>query len=141
MNKVSKQFVAGIGIVLALAIGCGGISEYTVASTPLAVGADLKIVIEKTDTGNYMVTLDAQNVTPPSRLGEGLTVFVVWFVPANQPPQRTGQLNYDEDARDGSMAATTTFRSFDVIVTAELSADVTTPGANIVFQQSVQAPE
>ena len=139
--KRSILVASGIGLALMLGFACANVSEYQVASTPAVVGADLHILIEKTDTGNFMVTLEAQYLTPPDRVAEGLSVFVVWAKAPDQPAMRLGQLNFDPDTREGTMQATTTNRGFDIIVTAELSPDVTVPGDTIIFQQTVAAPQ
>lgn len=130
-----------LGTVLALGIGCSAVSEYSVPSTPHALGADLAIRIERTDDGNFLVNLAAASLSPPERIGFDKTSFVVWFKAAHQPAQQMGLLDYDSTTRRGTLAATTTNREFLVLITAEPGPDVTVPGETSVFEQLVIAPD
>src|SRR5258707_834260 len=63
-----------------LSQGCGGGSwAYRVLGTQRDPGAEGTIQVERIEGGNRLVTLSFQHMTPPDRLGQGLTVFVVWF--------------------------------------------------------------
>jgi hypothetical protein len=138
-NEMERMLrTLGIAVIAVSAIACA--TQYQVAGADRAAGADGLIEIESQDGGNYSVTIEAENLLPPGRLGDGLTTYVVWFQPADQEAaQRMGTLDYDEDDRTGEMMATTTHTSFTVIVTGETQANETSPSDNVVFRQDVNA--
>lgn len=129
------RFVLGLG---ALAfIGCGGPSEYVVTGQGLGAAADGIVQVEAIEGGSSLVTLTLDHLPPPARLGEGASVYVVWFVHEGQAPVKAGSLDYDEDGRRGSMFATTPFSTFMVRVTAEADTSVSSPSEVLVAQRGV----
>lgn len=139
--RTSTSVALAVATIALAASTCAPRRDVVVTGTDRAVGADGHIEVVREDGGNYLVTIEAQNVPPPARLGDGLTTYVVWFRPAEQQPLRMGILAYDEDARTGEMRATTTNTSFEVLVTAETAADVASPSDIVIFRTSVEAPQ
>jgi hypothetical protein len=135
--KRNLQLFGLIGVV-AMLLACGG-TQYVLQGQERAAGADGRVEVEAQDGGNYLVSVQTENLLPPSRLGEELTTYVVWFQPSEQTPQRMGQIAYDADSRSGSMTATTANTAFQVIVTGEVAPDVVTPSENVVFRASIEA--
>lgn len=125
-------------LALGLSGACGG-SSYETVGTNTAVGADATIEVEKLDGGNAMVTFEARHLPPPSRLGEGLKVYVMWFLPENAPAQRVAIVDYDEDDREGKAMATTMEGKLEVRVTAEKGPTVSTPSDKVVIKKKILA--
>jgi hypothetical protein len=136
MKNIVRGF--GLALVAALAIACGGV-QYDVHGAERASGADGHIEIEAQDGGNHLVNVEVENLLPPSRFGDGLTVYVVWFQAPEQQPRRAGTLAYEEGDRAGQMTATTTDGTFELIVTGETAADTVSPSENVVFRVAVDA--
>ncbi len=125
---------------LAVIPGCGGGSwSYNVVGTDRDPGAEGQLQVERIEGGNRLVTASLSHLTPPSRLGEGLTTFVMWFRDERGQSTKAGGLEYDEDSRSGRATATTPMTRFEVIVTAERRADVVEPSENVIFRQRVRA--
>lgn len=121
------------------AAGCAGASKYHATGTKRAVGADGHVNIEKLEGGNHMVEMEVKHLTPPERLGNDLTTYIVWFQGTdNQPATMAGVLPYDEDDRAGELKATTVLKVFEVFITAEESSRVTAPGSVVVLRMSVE---
>jgi len=121
-----------------LSTGCGGGSSYSVIGTPRAPDADGTVSVEGIEGGNRLVKIQLQHVPPPSRLGAGLTVYVVWFTASGQAPVKAGLLSFDEGARRGSLMATTPLRNFSLRITAERDASGASPGETTILERQIQ---
>ncbi|MCB9602679.1 MAG: hypothetical protein H6721_23440 [Sandaracinus sp.] len=133
-------------LVLALAllvplVGCGGPSEYAVVGSPRAAGTDGLLQIEEIEGGNRMLTLVLDHLPPPARLGEGMTTYAAWVVPNGGSATKAGNLEYDEDARQGRLMATTPHARFTLKVTAESDAAAVTPSDVVVADREVGAAD
>jgi hypothetical protein len=118
---------------------CGGSSEYAIVGSARAAGADGTIEVEEIEGGNRLVTVTMAHLPPPSRLGEGLTTYMVWFIPKGQQPIKAGALGYDEDSREGTMMATSPHSdAFKVRITAEKTPQVAAPSDVTVAQRQVK---
>ena len=124
-------------LLLAPALGCGGPSEYAVVGSPRAAGTDGLLQLEAIEGGNRMLTLVLDHLPPPARIAEGMTTYAVWVVPANGTATKAGNLEYDEDARQGRLMATTPHTRFTLKVTAESAADAVTPSDVLVADREV----
>lgn len=138
---MTRGHLASAGfLVMVMAASCTPNRQYAVQGAERAAGADGSIHIEQQEGGNWMVQLEVQNLLPPSRLGEGLTTYVVWFQESGQQPMRVGVLQYEEGDRRGEMSATTTFEAFQLILTGETEAGVPSPSEHVVFRTAVESP-
>jgi hypothetical protein len=72
-------------------------------------------------------------------MGQGLTAYVVWFVPSNGTPVKAANLVYDRDARVGTAQATTPLSSFEVRITAERSDAVAAPSEKVAITKRITA--
>lgn len=121
-----------------LAAGCGGARQFTMRGTQRDPGADGQLQVERIDGGNQLLTFTGRNMTPPDRLGSGLTRYVLWVRTASSPATLEANLQYDPDSRTGRATATTPHQRFTVLITAERAAETSTPSDVVVFQQNVQ---
>lgn len=120
----------GVLAVMALA-GCSGPQRYALEGQGAAPGADGTVTVERIEGGTSLVTVAVDHLTPPARLGDSLTTYVVWFVSDRQVVM-AGHLDYDADRRQGLMHATTPLQAFTLRITAETSLNVTSPSERIV---------
>lgn len=133
-NRV--RLVLAFLFVLAVAPACGS-PEFPVTGTERAAGADGMIRLEELDGGNVLVEIEMEHLPPPSRLGQGLTTYVVWFTPQGGQPQKAGALGYDDDNRSGRMTATSPQSAFEVVISAERGINVTNPSDIVVARRRV----
>ena len=131
-----------ISLVFALCAlaACGGPSEFVVVGTARAVGADGLVTMEKAD-GNNLVNISLENLPPPGRVSDGATVYAVWFKPQGTTPQMQGSLDYDPDARTGTLQATTPHLALELVISAEVDATVNSPSDVVIVRQEISAPE
>jgi hypothetical protein len=125
--------------LLGTTAACGGPTEYSVIGQHEAASADGIITVEDVGGGNHMVRINLENLPPPDRMGQGLTAYVVWFVPSNGTPVKAANLVYDRDARVGTAQATTPLSSFEVRITAERSDAVAAPSEKVAITKRITA--
>jgi hypothetical protein len=127
-------------IILAIALlgltACGP-QSYTLRGTPAASGADGKLEVEKTETGNFMLNAEVEHLPPAKRIEAGKKVFLGWLIAEDKAPVKLGKVAYDGDDREGLLSATTTEKSFVFRITAEDSSAAEAPSGTIIFEQSV----
>jgi hypothetical protein len=118
---------------------CGGPLKYDVASSPRAPGADARLVADvQEDVGQTQVEFTAKNLAPPERVAQGGNAYVVWYRKDNKATWvRMGALKYDVDDRKGSLRGSAAETSFDFEISAEPSADVSSPSGEVIFAQRV----
>ncbi len=139
MTLVRSLVAFTFAVVLsAAAAGCGGPRTYTVVGTQRDPGAEARLQIENITGGNHLLTLTVRFLTPPERLGEGNSVFMVWIRQPGGVTSLASQLGYTLDSREGSATATTPHNRFTLLVTAERDGTATAPSDFIVFSQDVE---
>ena len=97
-----------------------------------------EVEIEKIDKEQRLVTMQLDELPPPSQIEAGLTHYAVWFVVVGEDPQFQGTLEYDETSRIGRASVPTSLREFEMRVTAEGSATPTTPSYLLVASQQIR---
>lgn len=135
------RIAASLGISLlftgALA-ACGTTFAMAPDSTvPFAKGEiDVK---EVSKDGNATLELRVEHLGDPGKLNPSSTVYVVWIMPKGKEDaniNNAGALKVDSDY-SGDHTFSTPFKSFDVTVTPEASADVTKPTGRDVLKASI----
>lgn len=123
-------------LLAALTLSACGPTSYVVQGQQPFIGADATVEIDE-EGGAYVVEIEVRNLVPPARVAEGLTQYVVWFVPQGGTPVRAANLVYDEADREGTARATSPDARFTVIVTAEATGTPTVPSTSVVLTQAV----
>ncbi len=129
-----------LSAVFALSLaGCGGPLKYAVKGTQLSPGSDATIVADtKKAQGMTSVEVEAKNLTPPSRLIDGGSAYVVWTrKSADVAWARHGALELDGESRNGKMVFTVPEKAFDLQVSAEKDPSAASPSGKSVFDQHV----
>lgn len=138
MSRSLGSWLIGLAFTLAFLPACGGGSwSYHVVGTSRDPGSNGHIQVERIEGGNRLVTASLEHLTPPARLGDGLTTFVLWFRDEQGRATMASLLAYEEDSRSARATATTPMREFDVIVTAERTETAGEPSDNVIFRQRV----
>ena len=126
-------------IAAALFSACGSALSYDVKGSQLSPGADATINADvQKERHLTKLEVEATNLAPAERVGEGATTYVVWARPNFRTPwSRLGALNLASDGRSGTASLTYAETSFDVIVTAEPDPEVNSPSDMQLFKQHV----
>ena len=139
MSRYLTIFVVFASLTLG-AFGCGGGSwSYNVVGSSRDPGAEGTVQVEAIEGGNRLVTVSFNHMTPPSRLGNGLTTYVLWFRDPQGHSTKASILQYNEGDRSARATATTPMRRFQMMVTAERNATTAEPSENVIFQQRIGA--
>lgn len=121
-----------------LGMGKGGPERVALEVTPSQPAAQGTVNIGAEKDGNRIVEVRVQHLSPPERATPGARTYVVWLVPrSGGAPQNMGVLNLGDDL-GGSLTTTTSYRDFDILVTAEENPGATTPSARNVMHASVK---
>ena len=115
-----------------LTVACN--RQIRLAPLPLARGGEATVRVELTYDRNNTLRIQLANVPDPSALNSAYTRYVLWVAtPDRQTVVNAGQIRVDESRR-AEMQTLTPLRDFVVFITAEARGDVTSPGADMVFQ-------
>lgn len=140
MRRIATSLSLPLAILALAAMfaGCGGPRTYTMAGTQRDPGVEARLQIERIEGGNSLLTLTVRFLTPPDRLGEGNSVFMVWIRQPSGVTALASQLAYTPDNREGRATVTTPHPRFSLIVTAERDATASSPSDFVVLQQDVE---
>jgi hypothetical protein len=136
-----KRWGVGSALVGALALGgCSGMHEqtWTMSTTEKIPSAIGKVKVQNEKDGNTRVKVEVAHLAQPSSAFDA-TSYVVWLKPEHGRAQNVGVLSVDKKL-EGSLETKTAFKDFSVIVTAEKSANVTTPTGQSVMDTKVVVP-
>lgn len=137
MTQHVRSFLACL--VLALA-ACGGTLKYDLRGSQVSPGSDAKLAAKIDSSRNLtQLELHAINLTPPDRVLEGGTSYVVWTRHSSATPwMRLGALELTDEGRTGSATLTVSEVAFDLLVSVEAGVDVASPSGKTVFEQRIQ---
>ncbi len=143
-----KGMSRGVLVALCAAVtmaGCSWWQSKEAKSWPLSSdnlpAASGKVVTEKWDGRTRNVEVEVSHLAPADRVASGANTYVVWFKPAQQdaPAQNMGTIRPDQNL-SGKLKTTTSFVDFDVFVTPESAANVTSPSQKEVLSAQVRGP-
>lgn len=101
---------------------------------PAATG---KIITDNDRNGNTGVDIQVKHMAAPQSLSPAKTAYVVWIQPRGKDPEVLGTLRVNEDL-EGSLRATTPYKDFDVLITAEDNLKPETPSSLVVLKGTVE---
>jgi hypothetical protein len=122
---------------LLAAAGCGP-KPIDFGGSARTAGVDGRIEWKKLSADTRLVKTTFTFLPPPSRITEGATIYVLWFVPENAPAMKMGTLVYDEGSRKGHLEATSAVSKFEVMLTAEKTNQVGAPSEHIIARKKVK---
>ncbi len=128
-----------LALLALIVVACGGPLKYTVASTPLAPGADARIVADVNQAEQQtQLEVELSNLPPPDRVGAGKKAYVGWFrKDAKAPWARIGGLNYDDGGRAGKLHGSVPEAEFDFELTAEEDSAPVSPSPEVVLAKRI----
>lgn len=111
--------------------------EDKLTNTGLTPAAEGKVVTSTDRNGNTEVEVQVKHVARPQSLTPPRQSYLVWVQPRGMQPQLLGALRVNEDL-EGSLKATTTYKDFDVLVTAEDNLKTETPSSTVILKGTVE---
>jgi hypothetical protein len=124
--------IAALMLSLSIAaVGCGkskpeAKGPVEMVSTDPSAAAQGKVHLGDAGSGNAELFVEVYHVPKPDKAAPGATTYVVWAHPAGGEPQNLGALGIGDDL-SGSLRTVTPMKHFDVIITAEPTAQATKP--------------
>lgn len=122
---------------LLLLSACGADGRYIVIGNASAPSTSGVVEVDALDGDSTQVAIHFEALHAPSRLGDGLKVYMVWFEPLSGSAVRAGELRYDTEARTGDLSQTSPFRQFTLKITAERDTRVSSPSNFVVASQRI----
>lgn len=118
--------------------GCNRPADYAVVGSAEVPSVQGDVEIERIDKRQVLVTVILDYLPSPDRIEPDLTHYVVWSVAVGEAPERQGLVEYDETTQTGRASFPTTLRQFELRITAESTAEPTTPNYVVVASQQIQ---
>jgi len=111
--------------------------EDKLTNTGVAPAAEGKVTTDKDRNGNTGVEIQVKHMATPQSLTPGKQTYLVWVQPRGKDPELLGALRVNENL-EGSLKAATTYKDFDILITAEDSVKADTPSSMVVLKGSVE---
>lgn len=111
--------------------------DVPMVASSIVPAANGKISYDHDRNGNVKFKIETKNLAAPSQLSPAKNDYVVWVEPRDQQPQNAGLLKINNDLQ-GSFAATTPYKTFNVVVTAEDNPTATQPSGPEILHGTVQ---
>ena len=124
-----------LALCLTVAVSCGKkhANLNPAASVPAATAT---AELTHDDNGNTIVDLKVKHLAKPENLSPPRSVYVVWIQPRDGAPIKQGQLQVNSNL-EGEFKSPTTYKTFEIFVTAEDASSVTQPQGQEVLRQNV----
>jgi hypothetical protein len=103
-------------------------------AAPAAMG---KVITDNDRNGNTGVDIEVKHMASPGSLTPAKTTYIVWIQPRGKDPEVLGALRVNENL-EGSLKSSTTYKDFDVFVTAEDNLKPESPSSMVVLKGSVE---
>jgi hypothetical protein len=135
LGRVVLAVVMTMVVALAgMALGCA--STQMMRSSAAVPASQGEIAATEGDNGNTDFSIRVEHLALPWNVALGTTVYVVWIQAPNAAWQSIGAMAIGDDL-EGSLDAVTPHRRFLVMVTPELTAEVTLPTNDAVLTADV----
>ncbi len=111
--------------------------EDKLTNTGVAPAAEGKIITSNDRNGNTDVEVQVKHVANPHSLTPPRQTYLVWVQPRGEQPQLLGALRVNDNL-EGSLKATTTYKDFDVLITAEDNTRPEMPSGIVILKGTVE---
>ncbi len=132
----NRKFIFLAALSFVLVISAWG-KEDKLVNTGLQPAAEGKLTTSNDRNGNTEVEVQVKHLARPQSLTPPRQTYLVWVQPRGKDPELLGALRVNSDL-GGSLKATTTYKEFDVVVTAEDQATATTPSSAVILKGNVE---
>jgi hypothetical protein len=133
--KLHNIYLVFLSTLFFLLTGC---SQKEIHLTPAGSvpAASAVAKVSQDDNGNTIVDLKVKHLAKPENLNPAKSVYMVWIQPHGAAPIKQGQLQVNDNL-EGELKTPTTYKSFEIFVTAEDSAAVNSPSGQEVLRQDI----
>lgn len=111
--------------------------EDRLTNTGTAPAAEGKIITDNDRNGNTGIEIEVKHMATPQSLTPAKQTYLVWVQPRGKDPELLGALRVNSDLQ-GSLKAATTYKDFDVLITAEDSVKPDTPSSMVILKGTVE---
>jgi hypothetical protein len=105
-------------------------------NTGAAPAAEGKVITDNDRNGNTGIEIHVKHMATPQSLTPAKQTYLVWVQPRGKDPELLGALRVNEDL-EGSLKAATTYKDFEIFITAEDSMKPETPSSTVILKGSV----
>jgi len=112
--------------------------EDKLTNTGVAPAAQGKILTSTDSNGNTVVEVKVQHLATPQSLTPPQQTYLVWVRPRGEQADLLGALRVDSDSLNGTYKGTTTYKDFDVIITAENNIKADVPSNMVILKGTVE---
>lgn len=111
--------------------------EDRLVNTGTAPAAEGKVITENDRNGNTSVEIHVKHMATPHSLTPAKQAYLVWVQPRGKDPELLGALRVNEDL-EGSLKATTPYKDFELLITAEENMKPESPSGMVILKGSVE---
>jgi hypothetical protein len=129
--------VFAISALLVSLVAAAWGDEIPLTASQSVLAAQGKVSFEHDRNKNTRFTVHTKHLARPDSLTPAKSEYVVWVQARGKDPQNIGALKLNDNL-EGSVSGTTPYQTFDVIVTAEDSANADRPSGPEIFRGTVQ---
>ncbi len=136
-EEVREHKLIWFAIVAFLLAAAASAREDKLTNTGIAPAAEGKVITSTDRNGNTEVEVQVKHVARPQSLTPGRQNYLVWVQPRGKEAELLGALRVNENL-EGSLKATTTYKDFDVLITAEDSMKAAAPSSTVILKGTVE---
>jgi hypothetical protein len=111
--------------------------EDRLVNTGAAPAAEGKVITSNDRNSNTSVEVSVKHMATPQSLTPAKQTYLVWVQPRGKDPELLGALRVNGDL-EGTLKATTPYKDFDVLVTAEDSMRPEMPSSTVILKGTVE---
>lgn len=111
--------------------------EDRLTNTGTAPAAEGKVTSNSDHNGNTSVEVNVKHMATPQSLTPAKQDYLVWVQPRGKDPELLGALKVNSNL-EGNMKATTPYKDFDILVTAEDNIKPDAPSSMVILRGTVE---
>jgi hypothetical protein len=111
--------------------------EDKLTNTGIAPAAEGKIITDNDRNGNTGIEIHVKHMATPQSLTPARQSYLVWVQPRGKDPELLGALRVNSDL-EGSLKAATTYKNFEVFITAEDNMKPDAPSSTVILKGTVE---
>jgi hypothetical protein len=111
--------------------------EDRLVNTGAAPAAEGKVITDNDRNSNTKIEINVKHMATPQSLTPAKQAYLVWVQPRGKDPELLGVLRVNEDL-EGTLKATTPYKDFEVLITAEDNMRPEMPSSTVVLKGTVE---
>jgi hypothetical protein len=111
--------------------------EDRLVSTGIAPAAEGKVITGTDRNGNTDIEVQVKHLAAADKLTPPKQMYLVWIQARGKDPELLGVLRVNENL-EGSLKAATPYKTFDILLTAEDTAQPQLPSETVVLKGTVE---